>query len=178
MTRSVRIMTHSHNRWVSVFVSRDVTPFDVGGYSWQPQLSLPLWRPKLSSQARKTLHLLLPQCPLVRRLAGVSMLWLVWRWGWCNSNIEDFCLDFHKPTAIRPITHNSDGEEFELPIIDSDSPQDEPATDHSKGFLTPQFNTLATLDSDTCPPVSDMEVFFDEFYNEDGMKMRWCNVCL
>ncbi len=49
-------------------------PFDIGGYSQQPQLSLLLRRPKLSPQARKTLHLLLPWCPLVRRLARVSML--------------------------------------------------------------------------------------------------------
>ncbi|KAI9433450.1 hypothetical protein H4582DRAFT_2082091 [Lactarius indigo] len=82
------------------------------------------------------------------------------------------------PTAIKPITHDSNGEEFELPDIDSDSPQDEPASDPSKGFLTPQSNTLATLDSDAWPPVSNMELFFDKFYNEDGEKMRWCNACL
>ena len=146
-------LSHSH-------VPVSLIPFNAGGYSQQPQLSLPLQRPKLSLQAHKTLHLLLPWCPLIRWLAGVGMLQLMWRWVWCNSNIKDFCLDFHKPTAIRPITHNSDSEEFELPDIDSDSPQDEPATNHSKGFLTPQSNTLATLDSNTCPPVSNMEVFF------------------
>ncbi|KAH9159383.1 hypothetical protein EDB89DRAFT_1916285 [Lactarius sanguifluus] len=83
-------------------------------------------------------------------------------------------------TAIKPVAHDSSGEEFELPDVasDSDGPQDEPAPDHSKGLLTPQSNTLATLDSDTGPPVSDMEVFFDEFCNEDGVKMRRCNACL
>ena len=64
--------TLSHSR-----VPVSLIPFDVGGYSRQPQLSLPLRRPKLSPQARKTLHLLLPRCPLVRRLAGVGMLRLV-----------------------------------------------------------------------------------------------------
>ncbi|KAH9006020.1 hypothetical protein EDB83DRAFT_2323980 [Lactarius deliciosus] len=50
-----------------------------------------------------------------------------------------------------------------------------PAPDHSNGLLrvTLQSNTLATLDSDTGPPVGDMEVFFDKFYNEDGV-MRVC----
>ena len=42
------------------------------------------------------------------------------------------------------------------------------------GLLTPQLTTLGTaiLDSDAGPPVSDMDLFFDEFKNEEGKMMR------
>ena len=48
------------------------------------------------------------------------------------------------------------------------------------GLLTPQSHTLgtATFDSDTGPPDSDMEPFFTEFKNEDGVLMRQCDKCV
>ncbi|KAI9441143.1 hypothetical protein BJY52DRAFT_1195096 [Lactarius psammicola] len=75
-------------------------------------------------------------------------------------------------SKFKPVAHDSGDEVFELPDADSDSLQVEPTPDLSKGLLTPLSNTLGTLDSDTWPPVSDMELFFDEFNNTDGEKMR------
>ncbi|KAI9437066.1 hypothetical protein BJY52DRAFT_1196741 [Lactarius psammicola] len=79
---------------------------------------------------------------------------------------------------FKPVTHDSGNEVFELSDADSNSLQVEPTPDLSKGLLTPLSNTLGTLDSDTWPLVSDMELFFDEFNNTDGEKMRQCNACL
>ena len=87
---------------------------------------------------------------------------------------------------------DENGEEFQLPDdsnsnsdsdgdggSDSDGPLAQPILDHSKGPLTPQSNTLYmdTIDSHTQPP-TDMAHFFDEYINDQGVRMRQCNACL
>ena len=86
-------------------------------------------------------------------------------------------------TISTTLKHADDdsGKEFRLSDVtssDGDIPQVEPTP--QGGLLTPQSHTLGTttLDSDTGPPVSDMELFFTEFKNEEGMLMRRCNECV
>ena len=73
------------------------------------------------------------------------------------------------------LTDDDSSEEFRLSDVtssDGDIPQVEPTP--QGGLLTLQSQTLgtATLDSDMGPPVSDMELFFTEFKNKEGVLMR------
>ena len=79
------------------------------------------------------------------------------------------------------LTDDDGGKEFGLSDVtssDSNIPQVELTP--QGGLLTPWSHTLgtATLDSDTGPPVSDMELFFIEFKNKEGVLMRRCNECV
>ena len=85
--------------------------------------------------------------------------------------------------STKPVA-DDDGEEFELPDDDNNSESDslpaQSTLDHSKGPLTPQSNTLCTdtVDSNTEPPITDLEFFFDELLNEDDQIIRRCKACL
>ena len=134
---------------------------------------------KMSTKScRKTLPPLLPHCPLVLRLAVLGVHVPVCQWGCYISYVEG--LPSNNFSALKVVANNESREEIELPDVISDciSPQVEPMPEG--GLLTPQLTTLgtATLDSDAGPPVSNMDLFFDESKNKESEMMRWCRACL
>ena len=79
------------------------------------------------------------------------------------------------------LADDDSGEEFRLSdVTSSDGNTPQVGSTSEGGLLTPRSNTLgtATLGSDTGPPVSDMTLFFTEFKNEEGVRMRRCDECV